>query len=131
MGCSTGALGPRPEQSPEARREQPVSPPAAADREPPAQEGLASWYGGRFQGRRTASGDSFDQNQLTCAHPTLAFGTQVRVTNLSNGRSIVAVVNDRGPYAGGRILDLSYRAARELGFVQSGVTRVRIEVLPR
>jgi rare lipoprotein A len=92
-----------------------------------ADEGVASFYGREFQGRRTASGVIFDCNEMTCAHRTLPFGTRLRVTNVENGRSVVVRVTDRGPYARGRIIDLSLAAARELGFVEKGVARVRLE----
>ena len=91
--------------------------------------GTASWYGPGFHGRRTANGERFNQNALTAAHRTLPFGTRVRVTNLRNNRSVVVRINDRGPYSGGRIIDLSAAAAREIGMINSGVARVRIEVL--
>jgi rare lipoprotein A len=91
--------------------------------------GEASFYAARFQGRPTASGERFDNNQLTAAHRTLPFGTKVRVTNLSNGRSVVVRVNDRGPYARGRIIDLSEAAARRIDMVRAGVARVRVEPL--
>ena len=91
--------------------------------------GTASWYGPGFHGRRTANGERFNQNALTAAHRTLPFGTRVKVTNLSNNRSVVVRINDRGPYSGGRIIDLSAAAAREIGMINSGVARVRIEVL--
>ena len=91
--------------------------------------GEASYYASRFQGRPTASGERFDNNQLTAAHRTLPFGTKVRVTNLSNGRSVVVKVNDRGPYARGRIIDLSQAAARRIDLVRAGVARVRVEPL--
>lgn len=93
------------------------------------QEGTVSWYGAQFHDRLTASGERFDLNALTMAHPTLPFGTQVRVTNLRNGRSVVVRVNDRGPFVGHRIADLSQAAAATLGMVRKGVARVRIEVL--
>ena len=93
------------------------------------QEGLASWYGGKFQGRRTASGEIFDTNQFTAAHKTLAFGTIVKVTNLENGQSTVVRINDRGPFIPGRIIDLSRAAAAAIGLAGQGVARVRIEVL--
>lgn len=93
------------------------------------QQGQVSWYGPGFHGRRTANGEIFDKTALTMAHRTLAFGTEVRVTNLHNGRSIVVRVNDRGPYARGRIADLSHAAASELGFTDRGVVRARIELL--
>jgi rare lipoprotein A (peptidoglycan hydrolase) len=91
--------------------------------------GMASFYGSEFAHRRTASGERFDPSQLTAAHRTLPFGTRVRVTNLENGRRVVVRINDRGPYARGRVLDLSRAAARKLGFVSDGVTRVRLEIL--
>lgn len=91
--------------------------------------GLASWYGREFDGRRTASGERFDMNRLTAAHRTLPFNTRVRVTNLENGRSVEVRINDRGPFVEGRIIDLSYRAARKIGMVKPGLARVRLEVL--
>ena len=93
------------------------------------QVGDASFYDGSFNGRTTASGDTYDERKLTAAHPTLALGTRVRVTNLENEKSVVVVVNDRGPYVTGRIIDLSRRAARLLGFVDDGTTRVRVQPL--
>ncbi|MGB5737230.1 MAG: septal ring lytic transglycosylase RlpA family protein [Thiohalocapsa sp.] len=94
-----------------------------------AAEGMASYYGKRFHGRRTASGQRFDQHALTAAHRSLRFGTRVRVTNLRNGKNVVVTINDRGPYAKGRILDLSRGAARRLGMVNAGVARVRLKVI--
>jgi len=91
------------------------------------QEGLAVWYGPGFHGRRTASGEVYDMHTLTAAHPTLPFGTRVRVTNLKNGRSVVVRVNDRGPFGGRYIIDLSYAAAKAIGALSA--TRVRLEVL--
>jgi rare lipoprotein A len=93
--------------------------------------GLASWYGPGFHGRRTASGQVFNQHGLTAAHRSLPFGTRVRVTNLRNGRSTVVRINDRGPYSGGRIIDLSAGAARAIGLYSSGVSKVKVEVLGR
>ena len=93
--------------------------------------GLASWYGPGFHGRLTASGEVYNQNALTAAHPDLKFGTKVKVTNLRNGRSVVVRINDRGPYAGGRVIDLSAAAARSLGMIKSGVASVRVTVLGR
>jgi len=95
----------------------------------PYQEGLASYYGEKFHGRKTASGEVFNMYEMTAAHRTLPFGTYVRVTNLENGRSVVVRINDRGPFAKGRIIDLSYAAAKRLGMVHSGVAKVRIEVI--
>lgn len=91
--------------------------------------GLASWYGPGFHGNRSASGEIYNQNALTAAHRSLPFGTKVRVTNKRTGRSVVVRINDRGPYSGGRIIDLSAAAARMLGVVQTGVAPVRVEVL--
>lgn len=93
------------------------------------QEGVVSWYGERFHNRPTASGELFDISALTMAHPNLPFGTKVRVTNLRNGRSVVVRVNDRGPFVGARIADLSQAAAAALGILSRGVARARIEVL--
>lgn len=91
--------------------------------------GWASWYGPECQGSRSASGEIFDQNELTAAHRSLPFGTQVRVTNMLTGRSVVVRINDRGPYIQGRIIDLSTAAARLLGLMEIGVAPVRVEVL--
>lgn len=91
--------------------------------------GLASWYGPGFHGRRTASGKRFDMAALTAAHRSLPFGSRVRVTNLANGRSVIVRINDRGPYVKPRIIDLSRAAARELDFLEDGITRVRIDLL--
>jgi len=91
--------------------------------------GWASWYGPGFDGNPSASGELFDANAMTAAHKSLPFGTQVKVTNLDNGRSIIVRINDRGPYAGDRIIDLSYGAAQMLGMLNTGVAPVRLEVL--
>ena len=93
------------------------------------QEGVVSWYGAQFQDRKTASGERFDAAAMTMAHRSLPFGTQVKVTNLRNGRSVVVRVNDRGPFVGKRIADLSQAAAAEIGMMHRGVARARIEVL--
>jgi rare lipoprotein A len=92
------------------------------------QVGIASYYGREHDGRRTASGEVFDMNGMTAAHRTLPFGTRVRVTNLANGREVTVRINDRGPFRRGRILDLSYGAARKLGIVGRGVAKVRVAV---
>lgn len=89
-------------------------------------EGLASYYGAGLHGRPTASGEPFDKDQLTAAHRTLRFGSCVEVTSLSTGRSVRVRVNDRGPFVAGRIIDVSEAAARALGMVAAGVTRVRL-----
>ncbi|XGV95628.1 MAG: septal ring lytic transglycosylase RlpA family protein [Leptolyngbya sp. BL-A-14] len=91
--------------------------------------GMASWYGPGFHGSPSASGEPFNQNAMTAAHRTLPFGTQVLVTNLANGQSVVVRINDRGPYSGDRVIDLSTAAARVLGLIQSGVAPVRLDVL--
>jgi rare lipoprotein A len=91
------------------------------------QVGKASWYGRGFQGHRTASGEAFDLNMFTCAHRTLPIGTLLRVTNLGTRRSVMVRVNDRGPVPTGLIVDLSYGAARSLGFNRRGNARVRLE----
>lgn len=91
------------------------------------QTGVASFYGVGHHGRRTASGERFNQNAMTAAHRSLAFGTRVRVTNLANGRSTVLRINDRGPFIRGRIIDVSTAAARTLGFERAGTARVRVE----
>jgi rare lipoprotein A len=93
------------------------------------QEGVVSWYGEQFHERPTASGELFDANAMTMAHPTLPFGTRVKVTNLRNGRSVVVRVNDRGPFVGTRIADVSAAAAASLGMLRRGLARARIEIL--
>ena len=95
------------------------------------QEGVVSWYGAQFHDRPTASGERFDSGAYTMAHPSLPFGTVARVTNLRNGRSVVVRVNDRGPFIGKRIADLSQAAASEIGMMRMGVARARIEVLDK
>jgi peptidoglycan lytic transglycosylase len=110
-------------------------PPVSAPTLPPEpmesgiQTGQASWYGEPHHGRRTASGEIYDMYQLTAAHPTLPFGTRVLGTNLKNGRSVEVRINDRGPTAADRIIDLSYAAAQKLGVLSSGLTRVRLRVV--
>ena len=91
--------------------------------------GVASYYGPGFHGRRTANGERFDMHAMTAAHRTLPFGTLVKVTNLSNGKSTVVRVNDRGPYVGNRVIDLSVAAAKEIGSTHSGTALVNLEVL--
>ncbi len=91
--------------------------------------GIASWYGIPYHGRETASGQIYNMNALTAAHPTLPFGTHVSVTNLANNRSVVLAVNDRGPFVRGRIIDVSRRAAKLLEFYRTGTTRVRVTVV--
>jgi rare lipoprotein A len=93
--------------------------------------GLASWYGDDFYGRYTANGEIFDTNSISAAHPTMPLPSYARVTNLANGRSLIVRVNDRGPYAGNRIIDLSMRAAKLLGFYDRGTAMVRVEYVGR
>jgi rare lipoprotein A len=104
-----------------------IPPPVIAPRV--SQTGIASWYGPGFHGKATASGVIYNQHDLTAAHQTLPLGTQVLVTNLDNGRSIEVLINDRGPFAKGRIIDLSYAAAESLGMIRPGTIPVRIEVV--
>jgi rare lipoprotein A len=88
--------------------------------------GKGSYYADKFEGRSTASGEKFDQGKMTAAHRTLPFGTKVKVTNVANGRSVTVTVNDRGPFAAGRIIDVSKKAANKLGMVNAGVANVKI-----
>jgi rare lipoprotein A len=110
-----------PTREPENRKQ--------ATKTPPYQVGTASWYGEYFEGKQTASGEDYDMFDMTAAHPTLPLGTYVRVTNLHNGRAVVVKVNDRGPIVPGRIIDLSYGAARVLRFDRRGLQRVRLDLV--
>lgn len=92
-------------------------------------KGEASWYGPGFSGRKTASGERYNQNSLTAAHRSLPFGTTVRVTALDSGKSVIVRINDRGPYSGGRIIDLSKAAAREIGMIGAGTAEVELVAL--
>jgi rare lipoprotein A (peptidoglycan hydrolase) len=94
-----------------------------------ALNGTASWYGPGFHGKKTASGEIYDQTKLTAAHKTLPLGTKARVTNLDNGSAVEVEINDRGPFVGGRIIDLSRAAAGALGLVESGTAPVRVELI--
>lgn len=102
---------------------------ACADAGDYDRNGNASWYGDGYHGKRTASGQTFDMNALTAAHPSLPFGSRIRVTNLKNGRSVVLTVTDRGPFTGGRIVDVSRRAAQKLDFVNAGLAPVRVRTV--
>lgn len=110
--------------SPLAKRGTPTTSAHAPARHRWFQIGSASWYGRAFQGRRTATGERFDMNLLTCAHRTLPLGSWLRVTNLGNHRSTFVRVNDRGPYSGNTMIDLSYAAAQRLGMLGKGSVRV-------
>ena len=96
---------------------------------PQTQIGIASYYGKKFHKKRTANGEIFNMYKVSAAHKSYPLGTKVRVTNLENGKSIKLVINDRGPFVEGRIIDLSYKAARKLDFVNQGTTRIRINVI--
>ena len=104
-------------------------PPALAPEPGFVQEGVASWYGPGYHGRRTSSGEVFDQEAMTAAHVSFAFGTQVKVTLLSTGRSVIVRINDRFPAHKGRVIDLSRAAARRIGLIGPGTGVVRMEVV--
>ncbi|MFC3783709.1 rare lipoprotein A [Sphingopyxis italica] len=101
----------------------------AADMETEIDGGMASYYGNELAGNRTANGERFDPGELTAAHRTLPFGSKVRVTNMSNGDSVVVRINDRGPFSRGRVIDVSHAAAREIGMQRSGIARVKLALL--
>lgn len=94
-----------------------------------SETGVASWYGKEFHGRKTASGERYNQNNMTAAHKTLPFGTRVRVKNRDNGKNVVVVINDRGPFAKGRIIDVSRAAAKKLDMIGAGTAKVSIKVV--
>jgi rare lipoprotein A len=108
------------------RKHTPFAPHRNAADTPTASQGLASFYS---EGGRTANGEKFDAHELTAAHPTLPFGTRLRVTNVATGRSVTVRVNDRGPYVPGRVVDVSYSAADALGMVGKGVAKVKLDVV--
>lgn len=131
VSCSRTRLTTASSTAPAVRPTGPVATPTDAD---PAssyiQYGTASWYGPKFHGRRTANGEVFDMFKLTAAHKFVPLGVHAIVTNLDTGRSVRVRINDRGPFAGDRILDLSYAAARRLKMVETGLARVKIRFLP-
>jgi rare lipoprotein A len=143
QGCTTlpgasetGEPVEAPAQPAPSKGVQPRPDPPTAKKTPAApatlpQTGRASWYGAAHHGKRTASGAIYDKEALTAAHPSLPFGTRVTVTNLSNGKSVEVEITDRGPFVGGRIIDLSQAAARALGMVESGTATVRLESASR
>jgi len=94
-------------------------------------EGVASWYGPNFHGHRTASGEIYNMYDYTAAHKTLPLGTYVRVINLENGKSVIVRINDRGPFKKGRIIDLSYAAAKKIDMIEKGIAKVRLEVISK
>ena len=104
-------------------------PPAATPRVGLVETGMASWYGPGYHGKRTSSGERYDQDSLTAAHASWAFGTRVRVTFLTTGRSVVVRINDRFPNHKGRVIDLSRAAARQIGLIGPGTGRVRLEIV--
>lgn len=122
---SAGAPANRPARSSTAGRRAP----AAAVGGEFTEEGVASWYGAQFNGRRTSNGEVYDMYQLTAAHRTLPFNAVVRVTNLSNGKQVNVRINDRGPFVANRIIDLSYSAAEAIGMVGPGTAEVRLDVM--
>ena len=97
--------------------------------QPFRQRGMASWYGKRFHGNKTASGERYDMYAMTAAHPTLPIPSYVRVTRVANGKSVVVRINDRGPFHAGRVIDLSYAAAHRLGYIQAGSAEVTVEAI--
>jgi rare lipoprotein A len=131
FGAASGPISSRAASNPKLSPNQAPQSASALHHARPYQVGTASWYGDYFEGRPTASGEPFNMYDLTAAHMTLPLGTLVRVTNLRNHRSVIVRINDRGPYVSGRIVDLSYNAARVLHFEQQGLQRVRLDVLPK
>jgi rare lipoprotein A len=142
LACAHPSRSPhRPARPPDAepRADERPPPPAPVPEPPPQAEdedeepsvdgetGIASFYAHRFHGRRTASGVRYDMHAMTCAHPNAPFGTRLRVTDVESGRSVVVVVNDRGPFARGRVVDLSLAAAKRLGIVKRGLAKVKVE----
>jgi rare lipoprotein A len=122
LGCATGKSRPATAASSDQAK-------PAGGKSGYREKGIASWYGGKFHGRTTASGERYDMNKLTAAHKKLPFGSRVRVTNLDNGRQVEVRITDRGPFVHGRIIDLSREAARRIDMIQVGTARVRIEVI--
>jgi len=115
--------------SPETKQAPPIARIPAPSQPTMMETGLASWYGPKFHGKLTASGEVFQQEKFTAAHPTLPWGSRVKVTNLDNGKSVDVRINDRGPFGQGRIIDVSRAAARALGMVGRGITTVQLEWL--
>ncbi|MGQ9857885.1 MAG: septal ring lytic transglycosylase RlpA family protein [Thermodesulfobacteriota bacterium] len=124
-----GCASRQPPQSTARQTPPRAAPESAAGGPVRVQEGVASWYGPGFHGNPTSSGDTYDMFQMTAAHRTLPLGTKVLVTNLENRRTVEVVINDRGPFVKDRVIDLSYSAARVLGMIGPGTTRVSLEIL--
>ena len=129
LGAAQGNSGSAHDQSSPVRPQPKPATKSKPSKAKPYQVGTASWYGSYFHGKETASGEPFNMYDLTAAHPTLPLGTYVKVTNLRNGRTLVVRVNDRGPVVDGRIIDLSYEAARELDLKNRGIQRVRLDLV--
>ncbi|MGA2982330.1 MAG: septal ring lytic transglycosylase RlpA family protein [Terriglobia bacterium] len=128
MGCAVAgliALSPKSEAKPPAL----LGPLSMVHQMPKAEVGMASWYGIERQGKPTASGEPFDKDKPTAAHRKLPLGTTVRVTNLKNLESTLLRINDRGPGSGGRVIDVSWAAAKKLGFLEAGLARVEIDII--
>ena len=122
-GCSSERSGGQGRQTPQEKGD-------AATQPVHKEVGEASWYGPGFQGRETANGETFDQKGMTAAHPSLPMGTKAEVTNLENGKKVEVTINDRGPYAKGRAIDLSSGAAKKLDMKKDGTAQVKIETKP-
>lgn len=132
MGCAVAgliALSPTSEARPPALPGRLLLPIVVPHVPPKGESGKASWYGAERQGKPTASGELFDKDTFTAAHRTLPFGTMVRITNLKNLESTLLKINDRGPGVSGRVIDVSWAAAKELGFLDAGLARVEIDVV--
>ncbi len=138
LGCSSPALGEVKSSEPqethaspthgEKKANQTIDEQTDTSKNTFQQMGRASWYGKKFHGRKTANGESFNMNAMTAAHRTLPFGTMVEVTDLDSGKKVIVRVNDRGPYHGGRVIDLSKKAASKLGILGKGTARVHIKI---
>ena len=128
--AAASCMQPLPPRTP---RDRPTPPPKVEKKKKPSQkwyqEGVASYYGRKFHGRRTANGERYDMYGVSAAHKTLPFGTIVLVRNMKNGRELKVRINDRGPFVKGRIIDLSYGAAKKLGMIQDGIVAVRIRII--
>lgn len=123
-GCSSERSGGQGELAPQQKESSATTPGHT-------EVGKASWYGPGFQGHETASGEAFDQKEMTAAHPSLPMGTKAKVTNLENGKKVEVIINDRGPYAKGRAIDLSGGAANKLDMKADGTAKVKIETKPK
>jgi rare lipoprotein A len=129
IAASTAAIAQSPAPSPVAAAKITAAPVAAKSSGEHQMEGVAAYYSNKFNGRKTASGQRFNNSAMTAAHNTLPFGTRVKVTNAKNNRSVVVRINDRGPTTPGRVFDLTRAAASKIGYVRSGMTEVRAEIV--